>query len=69
MKNEMRCPHPDTNANKCHVQERHTADTTIIMVPFSPPFLASTLVIFSKLDGDNICLCDVISTESNVIKL
>ena len=34
----MRCPQPDTNADKCHVQERHTADTTIIMVPkFSFP--------------------------------
>jgi len=32
----MRCPHPDMKADKCHVQERHTADTTMIMVPFSP---------------------------------
>ena len=32
--NEMRCPQPDTNADKCHVQERHTADTTMILVPF-----------------------------------
>ena len=30
---EMRYPHPDTKADKCHVQERHTADTTMIMVP------------------------------------
>ena len=27
-KNKMRYPHPDTKAEKCHVQERHTADTT-----------------------------------------
>ena len=33
---EMRCPQPDTNADKCHVQERHTVDATIIMVPFFP---------------------------------
>jgi len=52
----MRCPHLDTNAAECHVQERHTADTTTIMDPFFPPFLASTPVIFSKLDGDSICL-------------
>ena len=26
VKNEMRCPQPDTNADKCHVQEQHTAD-------------------------------------------
>ena len=25
---EMRCPQPDMNANECHVQERHIADTT-----------------------------------------
>jgi len=24
---EMRCPQPDNNADECHVQERHTADT------------------------------------------
>ena len=32
-KNKMRYPHPDTKAEKCHVQEWHTADTTMIMVP------------------------------------
>ena len=26
--NEVRCSHPDTKAEECHVQERHTADTT-----------------------------------------
>ena len=58
VKNEMRCLHPDMKADKCHIQERHTTDTTIIMVPFSPSFLASTPVIFiNKLDGDSICLC------------
>ena len=35
-KNEMRYPQPDTNADKCHVQERHTADTTMMLVPFFP---------------------------------
>ena len=35
-KNEMRCPQPNTNADKCHVQERHTADTTMMLVPFFP---------------------------------
>ena len=25
---EMRCPQPDTNADKCYVQERHTANIT-----------------------------------------
>ena len=25
---EMRYPQPDTNADKCHVQERHTANIT-----------------------------------------
>ena len=37
--NKVRYPHPDTKAEKCHVQERHTADTTRITVPkfsFSP---------------------------------
>ena len=42
----MRNPHPDTNADECHVQERHTADTTIITVSFAPPFLAGTPIIF-----------------------
>lgn len=67
--NEMRCPHLDTKTDMCHVQERHTADTTIITVPlFPPPFLASTPIIFNKLDRDNICLWRVISTKSNVIR-
>ena len=35
-KNEMRCPQPETNSYKCHVQERHTADTTMILVSFFP---------------------------------
>ena len=34
--NEMRCPQPDTNADKCHVQERHTTDTAMMLVPFIP---------------------------------
>ena len=34
--NEMRCPQPDTNADKCHVQEWHTADMTMITIPFFP---------------------------------
>ena len=34
--NEMRCPQPDTNADKCHVQERQTADMTMMLVPFFP---------------------------------
>ena len=43
---EMRCPQLDTNADKCHVQERHTANTTENRFHFSPPFLASTKIIF-----------------------
>ena len=46
--NEKKIPQPDTNVDKCHVQERHTADTTMILVPFYPPFLASTPIIFEK---------------------
>ena len=34
--NEMRHPQPEMNADKCHVQERHTANMTTILVPFSP---------------------------------
>jgi len=37
---------PRHEAEECHVQERHTADTTMITVPFSPPFLAGTPIIF-----------------------
>ena len=61
---------PRHEAEECHVQERHTADTTMITVPFSPPFLAGTPIIFlgDKLDGDSICLESVISTMSDVIK-
>ena len=56
-KNEMRCPQPDTNADKCHVQERHTADDNDDGSIFSPPFLASTPIIFdNKREGDSICL-------------
>ena len=50
------CPQPDTNANKCHVQEWHTADMTMMLVPFSPPFLASTSLFLHKLEEDTICL-------------
>ena len=54
---EMRFPQPDTNADECHVQEQHTANTTTIWFHFPPPFLASTPVIFdNKLEGDSICL-------------
>jgi len=54
---EMRCPQPDTNADKCHVQERHTADNNDDGSIFPPPFLASTPIIFdNKLEGDSICL-------------
>ena len=38
-KYEMRYPHPGHESKKCHVQERHTAVTVIIMVQkilFSP---------------------------------
>ena len=46
-KNEkMRCPKPDTNAEKCHVQERHTTNITKTWLHFPPPFLASTPIIF-----------------------
>ena len=57
---EMKYPHPGHESKKCHVQERHTAVTVIIMVQkfyFPPPCLVSTPVIFKKLDGDSICLC------------
>ena len=43
---EIRFPQPDTNENECHVQERHTADTTENWFHFPPPFLASTPIIF-----------------------
>ena len=46
-KNEkMRCPQPDTNAKKCHVQERHTANITKNWFHSPPPFSASTPIIF-----------------------
>ena len=32
----MGCSQLDTNADECHVQERHTANTTMILVPFFP---------------------------------
>ena len=55
--NEMRCPQPDTNADKFRVQERHTADDNNDGSIFPPPFLASTPIIFyNKLEGDSICL-------------
>ena len=65
VKNEMRCPQPDTNANKCHVQERHTADTTMMLVPFSPPFMVSTSLFLYKLEEDTICLL----YKSNLVHL
>ena len=43
---EMRCPQPDTNADKCHVQERHTTNITKTWFHFPPPLLASTPIIF-----------------------
>ena len=43
---EMRCPQPDTNVDECHVQERHTANTTKDWFNFPPPFLASTPIMF-----------------------
>ena len=33
---KMRRPQPNTNADKCHVQEQHTANMTTILVTFSP---------------------------------
>ena len=65
----MRCPHPDTNAYKCHIQERHTVDDDDYGSFIPPPFLASTPVIFGKLDGDSICLRSVIMTKPDVIKV
>ena len=45
---KMRCPQPDTNADECHVQERHTIDTNEKWFHFPPPLLASTPIIFGK---------------------
>ena len=54
---EMRCLQLDTKADKCHVQERHTANITKTWFHFPPPFLASTPIIFEKkLEGDSMCL-------------
>ena len=53
---EMRCPQPDTNAGKCHIQERHTANIAKTWFHFPLPFLVITPIIFeNKLEGDNIC--------------
>ena len=43
---EIRCPQPDTNADKCHVQEQHTANINKTWFHFTPPFPVSTPIIF-----------------------
>ena len=58
--NEMRCPQPDTNADKCHVQERHTVDTTVIMVPFFPQHFWRVPQLFLEIILKGIAYaCDV----------
>jgi len=52
VKNEMRCPHPDTNADKCHVQEWHTANATTVLVPFPHHFWwVPQLFLLTSLTG------------------
>ena len=34
---EMRCPQPEVNADKCHVQEQHNTNITKTWFHFPPP--------------------------------
>jgi len=67
-KNEMKCPYPDTNATSAMFKSDILPTRQLLWFHFSPPFLASTPVIFNKLDGDSICLESVILMMSDVIK-
>ena len=66
---EMRYPHPGHESKKCHVQERHTAVTVIIMVQkvlFSPRhFWRVPQLFLTSLMG--IAYACVV-TKSDVIK-
>ena len=45
----MRCPQPDTNADKCHVQERHTGDTTLDLEVFDIKG-SEVMVMWQRID-------------------